>query len=281
MSSTHADELEEGRRFAFGANWASFLDTLDDERIAVAERSLIAMLGTEDLEGLSFLDAGSGSGLSSLSARRLGAVVHSFDYDPKSVGCTAELRKRYFAGDSQWTVEEGSVLDEDYLQNLGGFDVVYSWGVLHHTGQMWRAIDNVSELTKPGGVLFIAIYNNMGGKTRMWRIIKRVYCGLPSFLRVPFAILVTTPIQIWSLLVHAVQGKAGKYFRDIARYGERRGMSWWHDQLDWIGGYPYEDAKPEEVFDRLHAKGFSLLKLRTHGGGVGCNEFVFRRMTAV
>lgn len=277
MSSTHAEEIEQGKRFAFGANWASFLERLDEARIQVAQESLARMLGVSSLEGLRFLDAGSGSGLSSLAARRLGAEVHSFDFDPKSVACTREIRRRYYSEDPLWMIEEGSVLDEAYLAGLGEFDIVYSWGVLHHTGAMWRAIDNVSALTKPGGVLFIAIYNNMGGRSRAWKAIKRVYCALPSFLRIPFALLVTTPIQIWSLTIHAVQGKAMKYFEDIAQYRKRRGMSWWHDQLDWIGGYPYEDAKPEEIFERLHSRGFSLTKLRTFGGGVGCNEFVFRK----
>lgn len=276
--TTHAQEIEQGERFGFGENWANFLGTLNDERIVVAERALEQMLGTPSLSGRRFLDAGSGSGLSSLAARRMGATVHSFDYDPKSVACTMELRRRYFPDDPQWTVEEGSVLDKAYLETTGVFDIVYSWGVLHHTGQMWNAIENVSTLCKPNGLLFIAIYNNMGGGSRRWTWIKRTYCQLPSALRIPFALLVTTPIQIWSLAVHTVQGKALRYFNHIKHYGERRGMSWWHDQLDWIGGYPYEDAKPEEVFRFLHDRGFSLVDMTTCGGGIGCNQFVFRKV---
>src|SRR5262245_27430993 len=104
------------------------------------------MLEIDSLAGLSFLDIGSGSGLFSLAARRLGARVHSFDYDPQSVACAAELRRRYFPGDPQWVVEEGSALDADYLTRLGKFDIVYSWGVLHHTGRMWRSEEHTSEL---------------------------------------------------------------------------------------------------------------------------------------
>lgn len=134
----HATEIARGERFEFGANWAQFLNVLNDERIALAEQSLRTMLGVNDLQGKRFLDIGSGSGLFSLVARRLGAAVHSFDYDPRSVACTAELKRRYYPDDPDWVVEQGSALDKDYLQTLGQWDVVYSWGVLHHTGAMWH-----------------------------------------------------------------------------------------------------------------------------------------------
>ncbi|HWC76414.1 MAG TPA: class I SAM-dependent methyltransferase, partial [Blastocatellia bacterium] len=156
--SSHAIELARGERFAFGQNWARYLEGLDESRIQDAETSLKEMLEVEDLQGKSFLDIGSGSGLFSLAARRLGARVHSLDYDPQSVACTSELRRRYFPGDSSWTVEEGSTLDREYLNSLGSFDVVYSWGVLHHTGRMWEALDNALVPVKPGGRLFVAIY---------------------------------------------------------------------------------------------------------------------------
>src|SRR6266508_1878702 len=162
-------------RFAFGENWARFLAKLDDRRIAAAERSLAAMLEHVDLAGARFLDAGSGSGLSSLAARRLGADVHSFDYDPASVAVTAELRRRFFRNDDHWRVEQGSVLDREYLQKLGAFDGVYSWGVLHHTGAMWEAMDHLVDLAAPGGTLFIALYNDQGRVSRVWRRIKRLY----------------------------------------------------------------------------------------------------------
>src|SRR5213076_551237 len=129
-------------RFAFGRNWARFLRHLNEDRILAAETSLCSMLELKSLEGKAFLDIGSGSGLFSLAARRLGARVHSFDYDSQSVACTSELKRRYFADDADWTIEEGSALDADYLKSLGTFDVVYSWGVLHHTGQMWQALEN-------------------------------------------------------------------------------------------------------------------------------------------
>jgi len=108
--TTHTLEIQQGQRFEFGKNWQRFLSVLNDERIAEAEKSLRAMLETESLSGKSFLDVGSGSGLFSLAAMRLGAArVHSFDYDPQSVACTRELKRRYFPDAHHWTIEEGSV----------------------------------------------------------------------------------------------------------------------------------------------------------------------------
>src|SRR5207237_4161917 len=166
IMSTHAIEIAHGERFEFGKNWSRFLNVLDERRIARAEESLKQMLEVDDLEGKRFLDIGSGSGLFSLAARRLGARVHSLDYDPQSIACTKELRRRYFNKDSDWRIEEGSALDADYLKSLGTFDVVYSWGVLHHTGAMWSALENAQLPVAEGGKLFVAIYNDLGSRSR-------------------------------------------------------------------------------------------------------------------
>ena len=158
----YSQEIRQRERFQFGRNWRRFLTVLDEDRIARAERSLTDMLEMEGLEGKRFLDIGCGSGLFSLAARRLGATVYSFDYDPQSVACALDLKLRYFPVDPDWVVAEGSVLNHRHLTTLGKFDIVYAWGVLHHTGDMAAALKNVCDLVAPKGKLFLAIYNDQG-----------------------------------------------------------------------------------------------------------------------
>jgi len=265
----------ESPRFPFGRNWASFLGVLTEARIQEAERSLRQMLGAERVAGATFLDAGSGSGLFSLAAMRLGAArVHSFDFDPESVACARELRRRYFPEAANWTVEQGSVLDPDYMNRLGQWDIVYSWGVLHHTGRMWDALARVVAQVKEPGLLFVSIYNDQGRTSTAWRAVKRAYntgvMGRAGVLSVFIPYFAAR-----GLIIDLVRGRS-----PAARYREyrtSRGMSLVHDWKDWLGGYPFEVAKPEEVFEFCRSRGFSLEKLTTCGGRFGCNEFVFNR----
>ncbi|MBL8980421.1 MAG: class I SAM-dependent methyltransferase [Gemmatimonadetes bacterium] len=269
-----AAEIARGERFAFGANWSHFLEGLTADRVTEAERSLRELLGATSLAGQSFLDIGSGSGLFSLAARRLGARVHSLDYDPQSVACTRTLRARFFPDDTEWTVEQGSALDQGYLGSLGRFDIVYSWGVLHHTGAMWTALDLAAERVAPGGLLTVAIYNRQRVWTPFWIGVKRSYLALPAPLR---------PLLVWPyVLVAGAASAIGDLRRGRApwrrwqAYGPR-GMDLYHDAVDWVGGWPFEVATPAELTSFFTARGLDLRSARTVGNRHGCNEFVFHR----
>lgn len=275
-SSSHAAEIRSGKRFGFGKNWRRFLSTMNEKRLRFAVESLQKMLGAADLAGKSFLDIGSGSGLFSLAARRMGARVHSFDYDPNSVACTEELKKRYYEGDPNWTIEHGSALDGDYLAKLGKFDIVYSWGVLHHTGMMWAALDNAAPLVAPGGKLFVAIYNDQGMASRFWTAVKKLYNRVCE----PFKTLMVASVwAFWegrAALARALRFENPLPFKAWKELSNQRGMSVWHDMVDWVGGYPFEVARPEQIFDFYRDRGFVLLKMKTCAGSHGCNEFVFK-----
>jgi 2-polyprenyl-3-methyl-5-hydroxy-6-metoxy-1,4-benzoquinol methylase len=277
------DELRQGKRFRFGKNWQSFLRTIDERSIEEAERRLVEYLGVSSLNGKSFLDVGSGSGLHSLAARRLGARVVSFDYDPASVEATRRLRSRSGFADDEWDVQTGSALDSDYLSSLGQFDVVYSWGVLHHTGAMWDALEKIQIPVKKGGILYIAIYNELGDVSKWWAERKKRYCELPRVVRPFYFLKVYLPIElkamgVWGFLrsgkFDKVRREFPKWLKQWREYKQHRGMSRVHDMIDWIGGYPYEFAKAEDLVAFYEKAGFQLEKL-SRNDGTGNHELVF------
>jgi len=281
MMTDAVEEIAAGKRFQFGANWQRFLSTLDESRIREAEESLLHMLGVTTLSGLSFLDVGCGSGLFSLAARRLGARVHSLDFDPQSVACTSELKRRFFPSDGGWRIEGGSALDTAYMRSLGHFDVVYSWGVLHHTGAMWLGIENaIQNVATPGGRLYIAIYNDQGWKSHLWWLIKAFYNRLPRWLRSPFVGAVAFVTTMAVIVKYTLKLQPMVAIRPLLQDRRERGMSAKYDRVDWIGGFPFEVASFATLRDYLEARGFSLLNSRTTTSW-GCNELALERKACV
>ncbi|WP_205718575.1 bifunctional 2-polyprenyl-6-hydroxyphenol methylase/3-demethylubiquinol 3-O-methyltransferase UbiG [Actinomadura sp. WMMA1423] len=276
--SDSGTEIETGRRFAFGDNWWAFARHVDDARIGRARESLAAALGSDDLSGRTFLDVGCGSGLFSLAALRMGARVRSFDFDGTAVAAADGLRRR-FAPEAAWPIEQGSVLDKEFTAGLGRFDVVYAWGVLHHTGALWDALDATCDLVRPGGLLYVSVYNDQGRASRLWWRVKRRYNR-------------SGPLTRWTLVLgsaaylgrrRVLNGLARRVRRGGRAGGpgaRARGMSARHDLVDWVGGFPFEVATPGEVFSFVRRRGFELRFLNTCGGGLGCNEYVFERVAA-
>lgn len=251
-------------RFEFGKNWQRFLSTVTPERIDSSTSYLGSWLG--DLSGLTFLDIGSGSGLDSLSALRLGASrVVSFDYDPESVACTREMKRR-FDPHANWTIEQGSALDEAYVSSLGSFDVVNSWGVLHHTGDLKLAMEIAAIPAKDR--LLLGIYNDQGATSTLWRLVKRTYVAVPP----------VRPLLAAGVYLSAWGTKAILSPRTVI--AEHRnyhdGMSPWHDAVDWAGGYPFEVAKPDQVIEFYRSRGYQAqyTKLTKR---LGLNKFLFRK----
>jgi SAM-dependent methyltransferase len=270
-------------RFAFGKNWQSFVrDHLNQERMDEAKKSMVEFCDANSLiTGRTFIDVGCGSGLFSLSAFQLGAAnVVSFDLDPDSIKCCEYLRERERLS-SNWTIKQGSILDEDFVSNLGKYDFVYSWGVLHHTGSMWKAIENASKLVGENGAFCIAIYNKADawglypdgrfGPSHLWVKEKRLYSRLPSFCQGLIDLLVMAMLVILYILT------LNNPIKKIRSHKQLRGMSWRVDIKDWLGGYPYEYASVAEVFNFVQKLGFSLENLKCHPGLMN-NEYLFRKL---
>ncbi len=252
--------------FDFGKNWQEFSeDSLDDERFLEVQKSVGDLVGVERIENKTFLDIGCGSGIFAISAKKLGASkVVGFDVLKSSVE-SAKANKDKFAKDESIDFFEQSILKEGYDQ-FGKFDVIYSWGVLHHTGNMWKAIKNAMELVDKNGVFVIAIYNKHW-TSPVWRIIKWLYNKSPKFFKL---------IMIWIFYVVIAAAKFLVTGKNPFKK-KKRGMSFYYDVVDWVGGYPYEYASKKELVDFFEKNNFKLEKFVKAEVPTGCNEFVFKK----
>ncbi|EKS36388.1 class I SAM-dependent methyltransferase [Afipia broomeae] len=260
--------------FAFGENWASYSKLIGEPQIDHAKEGLLKLIPAENFEGCSFLDIGCGSGLHALAAARLGASrIVGIDIDPNSVA-TARKVLTERNPDAQWRVENISIFDLTPA-HFGTFDIVYSWGVLHHTGNLWQAVAKAAALVAPGGLLAVALYRETY-LDPFWKLEKRLYTSAsPSVQNL-----------IKSGYINAFRAARAitrqEPFADyIAKYSSRRGMDFEHDVHDWLGGYPYESALAPDVDQRLSALGFKAERVfaRPKSSGIfgsGCDEYVYR-----
>jgi 2-polyprenyl-3-methyl-5-hydroxy-6-metoxy-1,4-benzoquinol methylase len=269
--------MQHERRFEFGKNWQGYAKGVRHGEIDSAVAGLRELVGFSTLAGRRMLDIGSGSGLSSVAALRLGASVVAFDFDEQSVQCTRELVGRFGASDCEFSLSRGSTLDHEFMSSLGTFDIVYSWGVLHHTGDMWTAIDLAARAVAPGGTFALAIYNDQGKRSEWWTRIKRAYNAGGPVVR--GALLAGSAALMFSEKVFEHARHTGNPAAALLKLREtRRGMSRWYDLVDWVGGYPFEVASPLQVDEFLRQRGFEKRYERLVGNNVGCNEYRFVRV---
>ncbi len=262
--------------FAFGENWCAFTELVTEEHIATAVTSLERLLPRDQLEGRRMMDIGCGSGLSMLAALRLGAAhVEGVDIDPSSVRAAKAVLGQFFA-EGPWQVEECSVFDLPRKREHG-YDIVHSWGVLHHTGAMWEAIDAACSLVASKGLLCIALYRKTP-VCKFWKGEKWVYTNAPRWIR---ALIrgIFKGVFIFGLIV---TGRSP--FEYFDKYKIARGMDWHHDVHDWLGGYPYESTTPEELSKFLGERGFAIERCFEKQAiafglfGSHCDEFVARKV---
>lgn len=223
------------------------------------------LIGSELISGKSFLDIGCGSGIFAIAAKRLGASkVVGLDVNPICVDVARLNSRKYLENSSQIDFAIQSILDPIASDLSLPYDIVYSWGVLHHTGSMWPAISNAAKMVPPNGLFVIAIYNKHIS-SKAWWLIKPIYNMLPKIFQKIMILLFVPVIFLAKLLV------TGKN-----PLNKQRGMDFYYDVIDWVGGYPYEYASAAEVISYCEKLGFRLEKLVPPEVPTGCNEFVFK-----
>lgn len=253
-------------RFAFGKNWQSYSQkALTPERIEHARQAFRDLLVGIDLQGRRFLDIGFGQGLSLLTAVEMGAEATGIDIDKDNLQ-SLRLTREAMGCSGMPEIQVQSILDDEFVQaNRGRYDVVHSWGVLHHTGNMTQAIKNACELVAADGWFICAIYNRHWSSF-FWKAVKWIYNKLPS----PFQrLLVALLYPVIYLAKWLVTGQNPKK--------KKRGMDFFHDVVDWVGGYPYEYAGVEEILKLVGGLGFECVRCIPAQVPTGCNEFVFKR----
>lgn len=275
--SNAVDGVKRGSHFAFGENWASYSKLVTERQIEEATQGLRRLI-SGDLSGKRFLDVGCGSGIHALAALRLGAAeVVAIDRDPDSVATTRKMLEAHAAGKS-WRVLERSVFDLD-SPTVGKFDVVYSWGVLHHTGDMCGALRIAAALVAPGGEFVFALYR----RTRLcwfWKLEKRWYAGAGPFGQ---RIARTLFIGLFRLIFPVLNRQS--FHQYVKNYSGRRGMDYYHDVHDWLGGWPYESISADGVRRLMEQIGMreirTFVRSRRKLGlfGSGCDEYVYAPVT--
>ena len=270
-------EIAKGLRFKFGENWQDFSNNLSDSMIKDAILCTKKSLNDAGVEirGKTVIDIGCGSGLFSLAALDLGAkFITSFDYDPSSVECTRKLLQSKNFSNNDFEVLEGSILDDEFISRLSKYDLVYSWGVLHHTGNLKKALKNSCNLTKKNGIIFIALYQ----KTFLdpiWKIEKRFYSSSSKRIQIIIDRMFIFLIRITYIL----KRKSFKNF--VKNYSNNRGMNYYRDISDWLGGYPYEGITVEECIKFFSRIGFQKLLINKRGKFFAKvssnNEYIFKK----
>lgn len=260
---------QKNMRFEFGRNWSGFVRrNFDQERLDIAKKHILTFMQRDDLKGLDFLDIGCGSGIHSAAALAAGAgKIRSFDYDPNSVAATTMVWEKV-GKPSNWEISRGDALDDAFIASLGKWNFVYSWGVLHHTGDVWKAIDNASKTVADGGLFYIALYAaDVQSDPDFWLRIKQEYNQASAWKRRKMVWW-----YVWVFMMGRDLRRAPEVVSRFMKHRMTRGMSMFVDIRDWLGGWPMEFTYDADVIKFLEERGFAKTNIKT---GEACTEFLF------
>lgn len=263
-------------RFEFGKNWRQFVERhYSQEVVDVSKARILEFMKRDSLAGLRVIDIGCGSGIHSMAMHQAGAAsIFSFDYDPSSVAATELVHAKAGAPPS-WTIRQGSVLDAAFMRSLPTFDLVYSWGVLHHTGEVWKAIDLATERVKPGGFFYIALYAADVQKDptpEFWLEVKQRYVKSGWLRRRAMDYW-----YVWRFMMQRDVKRLPEVLKRMRDYRKDRGMNLMTDIRDWLGGWPMEFVWDADAIKFCEARGLTLKEIAT---GKANTEFLFQRTGA-
>ncbi len=148
--------------------WGSreFFDEVERVRYTI-QPFMRDLVGFDLFPGKRLLEIGCGLGTDLLQFARGGALVTGVDLTPASI----ELVKACFA--LHGLPVHAQVADAENLPfEDNAFDVVYSFGVLHHTPDTQKALDEVYRVLKPGGKIILMLYHKHS---------LHVFLGVPLF----------------------------------------------------------------------------------------------------
>ena len=262
------------KRCKFGRNWAKYASLVDEARVQKAELHLQERFGLDELRG-NFLDIGSGSGVFSAAATRLGAIVTAFDYDLDSVATTNLVLNAFADSKNVKLIRQGDILDNYWISSITDSNYIYSWGVLHHTGSLWKALSQIADNAKTGCIFVTAIYNDLGEESIKWTRLKKLYVNLVPMRPL---LLAYSWYKFWARQQLRSLRTGTDPFKSWREYSiDSRGMSAWFDLIDWAGGYPFEVSTPKKMEEFMSQKGWLCEAIWTNSG-IGNNEFRFVKL---
>lgn len=131
-----------------------YFDAIERERYVEYAPWIKQTIGFDSYPGKRLLEVGFGTGTDLLQFARGGAIVTGLDLTPRSI----EIARRRFEVhglNGEFTIGDA----ENLSFPDASFDVVYSFGVLHHTPDTHRAIRELYRVLKPGGVAIVMLYH--------------------------------------------------------------------------------------------------------------------------
>ncbi|MFQ6107920.1 MAG: class I SAM-dependent methyltransferase [Candidatus Aminicenantales bacterium] len=227
---------------------------------AASKKHWALFFDPEEVLNKSVLDAGCGTGVFSIIFARMGALsVVGIDISKRSL--ERAQRQADQLGLQNATFQKVNMLRLPFTDAC--FDIVWSWGSVHHTADPFGCLAELIRVLKPGGSLLVAVYRRTG-LTFLHETLRKGLIRLPSKYWIPFS-------RFLSLV--AAPGISLFKKRDKSRKGEKL------EQLlfDWFFVPIRHSYLPEEIKSFLVKRGLVIKKYLPFSGRFNStSNFIFK-----